>query len=248
VLPYIVDPLAERAMVSGASISPGRIGGRFGRWIGLALLIHFVVVITVANVVRHAPAEMVWISHVSLLVAGLGLVLNSTLLVAAALTAVGVLHGLWLIDSLSGLLFGWFPLGGTRYLLVADPWTRAATAHHFYLAPLLFVILWRHRAYPWTAWPLASGLFLVLSLLSRASGSPALNVNWAFRVGAVEDWWLVVAINSLSTVSYLVVLNAGAAVVLFLPVALLMRWRVRGAGGPVRASAGTVQASRLLIP
>lgn len=204
-------------------ISPIRMGGRFGRWIGAAMLAHFVFVLCVIIWRREAPGEVLWLSHMSLLLSGLGLVLQSALLVATALTAVGILHGLWLLDSLPGLTLGYFPLGATTYLLTSDVCTVVATAHHFYMAPLLFTIVWRHGAYPKAALPMACLLWLVLTVTSRIAVPPIFNVNFAFCVPMAADHPFIAWINQLDAVSYLLILNVLVSAATFLPLVVLMR-------------------------
>lgn len=212
----------EDTVADETFLSTRPIGTRFGRWIGAALLVHFAYVVGVINLLRQAPGEILWLCHVSLFLAGLGLVTQSLRLVTIACTAVALPHTFWIIDSLSGLLFGWFPLGATAYILTADTWTRIATAHHFYLAPLLLVIVWRHGSFSRAALPAASLLFLLLSITCRAAVSPALNVNDAFFAVPAADHPFVTWVNSLDAISYLLVINAIVSGVMFAPAALLM--------------------------
>jgi len=200
------------------------VGARSERWIGAALLLHFAYVFGVINLVRQAPVEVFWLSHTSLLLAGLGLVTQSRRLVATVFTAVAVPHALWLVDSISGLVFHWFPLGATAYILTADTWTRIATAHHFYLAPLLFVIVWRHGAYSRACLPGASLLLVLLTVASRTLGSPEINVNYAFRVEIMGQDPLITWLNSLDAIPYLVVGNVLVTILMFMPVFVLMQY------------------------
>lgn len=213
---------AEDTVVDETFLPTRPVGTRFGRWIGAALLLHFAYVVGVINLLRQAPGEVLWLCHVSLFLAGLGLVMQSVRLVAIACTAIALPHALWLVDSLSGLLLGWFPLGATAYLLTADTWTRIATAHHFYLAPLLVVIMWRHGSFSRAALPGASALFLLLSVTSRLAVSPALNVNYAFFAVPAADHPFIAWVNSLGAIPYVLVINAFATGALFAPVALLL--------------------------
>lgn len=163
-------PQKDEDIVVDQTLPPMRpIGARLGRWIGATLLLHFAYVFSVINLLRQAPGEVLWLCHVSLLLAGLGLVTQSTRLLAIAFTAVAVPHAFWLADSLSGLLLGRFPLEATAHMLTTDTWNRIATEHHFYLAPLLFVIVWRHHLFSEAALPGASVLFLLLSTASRVA-------------------------------------------------------------------------------
>jgi len=194
-------------------------------------------VFSVINLLRHAPGEVLWLCHVSLLLAGLGLVTQSARLVATAFTAIAVPHAFWLVDSLSGLVLGWFPLGATTYILTTDTWTRIATAHHFYLAPLLFVIVWRHGLFSEAALPGASVLFLLLSVASRVAGSPALNVNYAFFAVPAASHPFVAWLNGLGPISYLLVLNTVVTGAMFAPVCMLLSrcFRRTGRGQDNRA-------------
>ena len=205
------------------------IGGRWGRGLGLLLLANFAALCAI-KLARGRGVEIWWMSHVGLLLAGLGLVGRSTLTVAAALTCILLLHAVWLFDCIGWLLFGAFPLGLTGYLEQADLWAWVTTAHHFYLTPLLVVVTIRHGTYPAAAWPAATAVYLVLTLVSRAALSPAQNVNWAFGLEPLIARPLVDRINALPGGVYLLGLNAVVSVVIFLPTVLIMRRAVRHGG------------------
>jgi len=137
---------------AGTGSANGAIGGRFGRWIGAALLVHFAVVCAV-KAAKGCPEEILWMSHVGLLLAGLGLVGRSTLLVCTALLCILLLHGLWVFDCVAWWMGGSFPLSITSYLEEADAWVWLGTAHHFYLAPLLVVLVLVRRSMPRHSFP-----------------------------------------------------------------------------------------------
>jgi hypothetical protein len=203
------------------------IGGRHGRWIGAALLVHFVVVCAV-KISSGRGEEILWMSHVGLLMAGLGLVSRSVLMATTALTCVLVLHGLWLLDCLCWWTFGVFPLGATNYLVHADAWDWVATAHHFYLAPLLVVIVLRHRQWPDETLLGATAAYLFLSAISRAVTTPAANINYAFGVLTALDHPLVDLANRLPGSLYMLGLNAFVCALVFGPPALVgQRWARR---------------------
>jgi len=132
---------------AGAGSAGGPVGGRVGRWIGAVLLVHFAAVCAV-KVAKGRPEEILWMSHVGLLLAGLGLVGRSALLVCTALLCILLLHALWVFDCVSWWIGGSFPLGITGYLEEADTWVWLGTAHHFYLAPLLVVLVLVRRSMP----------------------------------------------------------------------------------------------------
>ena len=132
--------------------SDSPVGGRHGRWIGLFLILNYLLICAV-KIDKGAPAEVWWMSHVGLLLAGLGLVLNRALLVAAALISILVLHALWLVDCICWWTIGTFPLAITNYLAHANAKDWIATSDHFYFAPLLIVVLAKHRSFSVEAAP-----------------------------------------------------------------------------------------------
>lgn len=204
----------------------GAIGGRFGRWIGVALLLHFAVVCAI-KFYSGQSEEVWWMSHIGLLLAGVGLVARSALLVETALIAILIPHGLWLFDCLTWMVFGTFPIGVTHYLVEANVWTWIATAHHFYLVPLLVLIVLRHGVCQVVALTAAIAVYLFLTVISRAALSPANNVNWAYGVRTGLDHPLVDAINRVGGSAYLLGLNAFVVLTMFVPTALLIRHYAR---------------------
>jgi hypothetical protein len=159
----------------------------------------------------------------------MGLLLRSALLVSTALTSILLLHALWLLDAALGLATGTFPLRATGYLADAPVWIWLATAHHFYLGPLLLLLVLRARSYTMAALPAAMLLFAVLTLVSRWALPAVSNVNHAFTLLPTWRHPLGHSISRLPAAAYLVALNAVAAGLFFLPAAVLLR---RSAGVP----------------
>ena len=199
------------------------IGGRWSRWIGLFLLADFLMVCTV-KVEQDIAGDIWWMSHVCLLGAAMGFLRRSILLICTALICVFVPHLLWLVDCVVWLSTGRFLLGVTDYLDGAEPGVWVATAHHFYLVPLLLITVLCRRRCPRASFPAAVALFLSLSLVSRGFMAPANNVNFAFRVDTGLDWVLLGWVNRLPGPAYLLVLNAFVSAGFFLPIYLGLRY------------------------
>ncbi|MCP4249758.1 MAG: hypothetical protein GY778_22170 [bacterium] len=197
------------------------IGGRHGRAIGLFLLADFAVVCGI-KIALGISGEILWMSHMALLLAGLGLAFRSTLAVTTALTAALVLHGIWLFDWACWQISGGFPLGVTNYLADATPWVWIATAHHFYLTPLLVLFIIRHRQYPREALLAAIALFLALTSISRGWLSPTDNINFAFGLSVDLDHPFVHWANRVPGPVYMLGLNLFVALVMLGPTALLL--------------------------
>ena len=192
------------------------------QWIGAALLAHFAIVLSI-KLHKGLGAEIWWISHAALLIAGVGLAARSSLLVSTALTSILVFHLVWLLDFGTWLYSGVFPLKITGYLADADCLTWIATLHHFYLVPLLIAVFLCDRQYPREALLASLAVFLYLTVVSGFALSPAANVNFAFAVLPGFEQPFIEWINGLSRTAYLLALNGTASGLIFLPTALVLR-------------------------
>ena len=204
-----------------------------GRWVGLLLLVDFAIVCTI-NFAYDKGSEIWWMSHVGLLIAGLGFVGRSAMLISTALISIFVLHSLWLVDCVVWLVTDQFVLGVTTYLQDARLGVWVATAHHFYLVPLLLISVLHSRRGPRASFPAAVALFIFLSLISRAFLAPADNVNFAFRVDTRLDWTFLHWINHLPPSTYLLALNAFVSAGFFLPSYIGLRYWCTRRNRPVQ--------------
>lgn len=208
---------------------------RTSRLVGALLLVQFVVVCAI-KFAKGLGWEILWMSHVSLLMTAVGLLVCSTFLIRTAFVAIFMLHTLWLVDCLSWMVAGVSPLSITAYLAEADVWMWVATSHHFYLAPLLAVLVYRSRGLQAECLLAAICLYLVLTLACRTFSTSTLNVNYAFGVlssvrTAFIDW-----VNLQRGPVYLLVLNGGVTVLFFVPAFAGMRLAIRlGQRRPPRA-------------
>jgi hypothetical protein len=214
--------------------------GRAGRWIGLALLINYLIAV-LAKLAADKGPELFWMSHVGLLMAALGLIARRRWLVGAALTGVAVIHLMWITDAAVGLTTGSFPLRMADYLPKGDLKMWLGTAHHFYLVPLLAVLIIRDGHFPWRSLPVASLIFFVLTLISRYALSEQDNVNCAYLIRSGPSLGLITRLNGLKDLPYLLALNAGVTLLLFFPIALALRGatslRQKSPATPVAGSA-----------
>jgi len=71
--------------------------------------------------------------------------------------------------------------------------------------------------------PAAVALCLMLTVASRATLTAGENVNYAYRLLPSVDQPLLNAINGLSPVSYLVVLNGCVIITMLIPTASILR-------------------------
>lgn len=204
---------------------------RTSRVLAAALLLHFAALCWL-KLTAHEPGELVWISHVTLLLAGLALMMQSSRLVALAFVSVAGVHALWVFDAIVGAITGHFPVGVTNYVETCDWATLAATVHHAYLAPVLFWWLWTRGPLAPGDWLRALaggvGLMTLLCLLSRLVLPAQVNANVAHALfpestASAFRWY-----NRLPWWSYLAIHVPVWSVVFILPGALLLRavdWR-----------------------
>ncbi len=190
---------------------------------GVLLLADFLIVCAI-KVGKDIAGDIWWMSHMGLLIAAAGFLHRSVLLIGTALISVFVLHSLWLVDCVVWLLTGHFVLGVTHYLDGAGLGVWVATAHHFYLVPLLLISVLGCRRCPRASFPAAVALFLTLSLISRGFLAPANNVNFAFHVDTSLDWAFLDWANRLPGPVYLMVLNAFVSAGFFLPSYIGLRY------------------------
>lgn len=215
--------------------------GPRSRALGLLLLTQFAILLAIKIHVGLLE-DMFWLSHVCLLMAGVGCCLGRPLLYCTALTCLLGLHTLWLVDWALWQWSGSFPLGLTTYLQDGGFLTWLGTAHHFYLVPLLLVMICRRRVWPKETLLLSVALFLVLTVISRAFLSAAGNVNCAFGVpvNICED--LLARVHRLNGGVYLLALSTFVFVVFLVPANALGR-RLARRGEPARRNRVGLQSA-----
>ena len=205
--------------------------------LGAAMLAHvgFLVAIKLGQGLNH---ELWWLSHIGLAVAAGGLLLRSHALRNAALIALLWPHGIWLFDSAIGLLTQRFPLGLTGYLATADATTWIATAHHFYLLPVLVLLFARERRFSWDSLVIAAALLIVLTVSSRAALPATMNINMSHRLLANVEAPLIRWTDTLSGSAYLALINTWVILLFFLPAAMVLhRWSGRSVDTPAEGTA-----------
>jgi hypothetical protein len=158
-------------------------------------------------------------------------------MVGVSLTCILMPHAIWLLDCVSRLLVGVNSLGITVYLERADAWGWLATAHHFYLAPLLVIVFVRHGTYTAATLPAAVMLCAMLTVASRVMLPASENVNYAFRLLPSVDQPLLNVVNTLDPIPYLAILNGAVIVTMLLPTAAILK-RLTADHGAVGARPG----------
>lgn len=191
-------------------------------FIAALFLTQFFVVCAVKITKGIAP-EILWTSHVSLLLATIGIAIRNPLLITTAFASICVLHFLWLVDFVAGFTTGTFPLAATVYLEQADLQTWLATLHHFYLAPILVWVIFKTRRCPIEAIPLACAVFVFITAICHAATPPHLNVNYTYGINNPFEQAWIMQLNRLPKQYYLLLLNGFVAGVCNTPPVLAMR-------------------------
>lgn len=220
----MVDPNHTEQRETRSAQASGPLGGWFGPCLGWLCLGHFALQALI-KLGQEQPEQILWISHVGLLVAGLGLVLRSRLLIATALIQLFMLHTLWLIDMAVWQSSGMFPLGAVVYLNDADLWTWIGTSYHFYCVPALVITAWRWKIHERAALLVAITLSLALIVLSRAVVPPEANVNWAYGIETAKPIHALTLLNDLPGNLYMLALAGFATFLLFVPVFWSLKYR-----------------------
>ena len=197
---------------------------------GLWLLGQYCVVVW-WKVSSGCVGDLLWVSHVSLVMAGLGCLVGRAVFREAAFVLILVPHSIWLLDFLGWVVGGGAVLGLTDWLAHEGWLGWVATSHHFYLSGLLLGLVWLSGGWERMSLWVAVAAFLSLTVCARGMTEPADNVNWAWGVapgihGGVVGW-----VNRLAGEIYLLALNLGAFALAFLPAAsagaATARWGAR---------------------
>jgi MSHA pilin protein MshA len=185
-----------------------------------ALTLHFAFVVS-HKLASGAGVELLWISNASLALCAVGVALNGRALLSALLILLLVPHGAWLADCFGWLATGRFPLGFTAYLAHASFADWIATAHHFYLLPLLLTMVGRAggptRSAPWAA----LGIYAALLLVGRLGGDA--NVNWAVALWPHDPPAWIAPLQGFAGARHLAIMLTLCAIGVVAPGALLAR-------------------------
>lgn len=213
----------------------------YWRGIGMVLMVHYVLVCSI-KLHQDKSGDIWWLCHATLALAAAGFLLRARTLIAMAFIGVLVPHMLWLGDALLGSFSGLGCAGVHAYLVQADALTWLSTCHHLYLIPLLWIALSRmpDRAdlQPLHALLGMTGLFVVISVVSRVALPQASNINFAHALFPASEQPLLRAINALPAAVYLLVLNCLVIGLLFVPTSLVLSRFTKG-----QAAERSVQSS-----
>ncbi len=199
------------------------------RWqcaIGWAVLAHWLAVVTI-KCMQGRAGEIVWLSHLALALTGLSLVIRWAGLARAVMIAIAVPHLIWLADALGLLVGGRSPMLITSYLSAATAADWVATAHHFYLLPLLWCRVGRGGR---LAWREALGAWLLIAsavAAGRWAAGPGDNINYGYRVGNANVSRLE-ALHTMPAPAYTAGLLTLAALVVVLPGSAIVYAVTRG--------------------
>jgi len=126
------------------------------------------------------PEQVLWVSHIATLTGGIGAFLRNRFLISLALVTCLGHHLFWLFDIASWLITGNFAVGVTAYLQNASLGAWIQTSNHFFVPPMLLILLIHQGTINKHIWIWASVLFVSLITAGLIFFSPASNVNCAY--------------------------------------------------------------------
>jgi hypothetical protein len=165
--------------------------------------------------------NLLWVSNATLLLAGIGFMLQEKRVLTAALLVVAVPHTVWIVDVVLTQL-GVVSMGVATYIVWSDVSTWILTLHHFVLVPLLAYGVWMYGVSE-DAWPIASGWFAVLTGVTVLVADPSLNINCAFAVCQVSFLEPLTFVNALGPWLYWLVQNAVVTSIVLWPLNVALR-------------------------
>ncbi|HRC85454.1 MAG TPA: membrane-associated protein, partial [Thermoanaerobaculia bacterium] len=140
---------------------------------------------------HNGVVNFLWFCDLANFLVGLGLVLESSLLLSSQAVGVLLIQVVWVFDFAGRLLFGRHPLGATRYMFELDTplFVRLFSLFHVVMPVLL---LWglKRLGYNPGAFRLQTAIAWVVLPLSFWLGEPAANLNWLYRPFEQPQPWL----------------------------------------------------------
>ena len=165
----------------------------------------------------HPAVEFLWICHLGNVIVGVGLWMESRLLLSWQAVALSPVQIPWTADVLFRAVVGRHLIGGTEFLFDPSfpPLQVALALFHVAMPFLLLWAVWRlgydRRALSWQT--VAYWIVLPASFLA----GPARNINWVYgpfgQVQSVMPEWC-----------YLLICMAAYPLLLHLPAHLMLRW------------------------
>lgn len=146
---------------------------------GTAMLGHFIFCFC-RCIYLGVPEQVLWISHIATLTGGIGAFLRSRFLISLALVTCLGHHLFWLFDLISWLITGNFAVGVTAYLQNASLGAWFQTSNHFFVTPMLLILVIHQGVINKYIWIWASALFVSLIAIGLIFFSPATNLNCAY--------------------------------------------------------------------
>ncbi len=184
----------------------------FPLWFRLVYTFFFSIIMYV-NFFHYGWRNILWFSHVALILLFVGIWSGKRLYISMAGVSVLVFHSLWTISFFAQLLFG-LELGGVSYMFdSATPlFLRSVSLFHIFTPPLITIILsktgYDRKAFRYQkVW----GAFVIIMTYFL---SPEKNINWVH--GPVNPQ------NLLNPHFYLLVLITGLITIVYYPTHLVL--------------------------
>ncbi len=146
---------------------------------GIVFLSHFTFCLC-RCIYLGVPEQVLWISHIATLTGGTGAFLRNRFLISLALVTCLGHHLFWLFDIASWLIAGTFAVGVTAYLQNASLGAWLQTSNHFFLVPILLILVIHQGKINKYIWIWASLLFISLIITGLMFFSPGSNLNCAY--------------------------------------------------------------------
>ncbi len=184
----------------------------FPLWFKLVYTFFFSIIMYV-NLFHYGWRNLLWFSHIALLLLFVGIWSGKRLFVSMAGISVLVFHSLWTTSFFAQLLFG-LELGGVSYMFDSGTplFLRSVSLFHVFTPPLITIILsktgYERKAFRYQKfW----GAFVIIITYIL---SPEKNINWVH--GPVNPQ------NFLNPALYLLILIAGVITFVYYPTHIVL--------------------------
>jgi len=167
-------------------------------YVAATILVGYYIVMMVTRFFHrgtYAFLDTAWLCNFNLLMAATGMVLSMPAVIGACLTAVFVVHSLWIVDVITYFSTNTFPIGLAAYVAWPETtWGEIITStHHVWFSPLCMYVMYKLKgSYALKSWLISVCMITPIILCSLfipeeiilENGEPFyLNINLA------HGWW-----------------------------------------------------------
>ncbi|KAN0055436.1 hypothetical protein ACTA71_008547 [Dictyostelium dimigraforme] len=169
---------------------------KFVRASGVFMFLYYLAMMYVRYQHRGAIgfADTLWLCNLSIVFGFISIAVNKPIFLGIACNCTLIVHALWVVDVVTWLISGTFPLGNAEYISWPTiTWGEIiTTTHHAWFVPLSMICLHRNGGYPSGAW--SGSMLCVIPVVYLSKLFPKIlvlpdNSTFYLNINMVHEWW-----------------------------------------------------------